>query len=67
MAVLGKIVQEGRPDFVDAAHVHPIAKHPGTDRKVADFSGEPLLDKGNRAVQKLCRGIIGLPQQHNCR
>jgi hypothetical protein len=26
MAVLGKEVQEGRPDVVDAGHIHPIGK-----------------------------------------
>jgi hypothetical protein len=31
------------------------------------FSGEPLLDKGNGAVQKLCKPVSGLPQQHNNR
>src|ERR1700675_865942 len=34
---------------------------------IPQSSGETLLDKGYRAVQKLCRRIIGLPHQHKRR
>ena len=55
VAVVGKEFQECRPDFVNAAHFGPIAKPSGISRKRGILSGEPLLDKGAGAVQKLCK------------
>jgi len=44
-----------------------IQPEAGPDRERALFSGPRLLDKGNRAVQKLCRQIRGLLRAHKAR
>src|SRR5450631_3393593 len=53
VAVLLKIVQERRSDFVNAAHVRPIANRSGFGRI---SPGATLLDKGAGGVQKVCSG-----------
>jgi hypothetical protein len=44
-----------------------IQPEAGPDREGALFSGTRLLDKGNRAVHKLCRQIRGLLRAHKAR
>jgi hypothetical protein len=53
MAVLAKEIQKSRPDFVNAAHAHPIAKPSGTRRKSLIFPAQRFLDKGGGAVHKV--------------
>jgi hypothetical protein len=56
VAVVGKKLQKSRPDFVNTAHVSPIANRPGLAVNSVISPGATLLDKGDGGVQKVCLG-----------
>ena len=70
VAVLGKEVQKGRPDLVNAAHVHPIAKAWAGLCAIANgmlghLRATTLLDKGARRCPETVQADQGLPQARN--
>src|ERR1700722_3385232 len=74
MAVFGKIIQECRPDFVNAAHVRPIAKLSGISWEpgyfFSHFGAQPAAAASRTAFRQACQRcpesvqrIRDLPQQ----
>jgi hypothetical protein len=63
MAVIGKELQKGRPDFVNAAHFGPIAKPSGISPQKGHLFPRTAFRQGGWQCPESVQRIRGLPQQ----